>query len=176
MYKIEKINIMEQVANGLNALHQNNIVHRDIKPENVLLNQKDGIYIAKIADFGISQVQSQQFNSSFVGTIYYISPELLKGEQGGKSSDIWSFGCLFYEILYEKILFNAKSIQEIQQNIAKFNQYDIHSAQYYKENEIISKCIVADQKNRVSADELVDLFKEKKYLIKAKKIIQIFFF
>jgi serine/threonine protein kinase len=71
------------------------MVHRDVKPGNVLLDSQGK---AKLGDFGlVKQLDgSRELCGTFVGTMLYLSPERLRGEQFGYSSDIWSMGILVY--------------------------------------------------------------------------------
>ncbi|WFD32052.1 hypothetical protein MSPP1_003094 [Malassezia sp. CBS 17886] len=72
------------------------ILHRDLKPENVFL---DGDQRVKLGDFGLSkQITAQTFASTYVGTPYYMSPELAAGQQYDIKSDIWALGCIVYEL------------------------------------------------------------------------------
>jgi serine/threonine protein kinase len=92
-------NISFQILNGLNYLHENNIIHRDIKLENILYDPKNNI--AKIGDFGLSRQFDYDLNAQYtdVGTYPYKPPELLLGLTHYTSSlDIWSTGCILVEI------------------------------------------------------------------------------
>lgn len=72
------------------------ILHRDLKPENVFLDGNNNI---KLGDFGLSkQIAAQAFTNTYVGTPYYMSPELATGGQYDSKSDIWALGCITYEL------------------------------------------------------------------------------
>ncbi|GAA97424.1 uncharacterized protein L969DRAFT_48742 [Mixia osmundae IAM 14324] len=72
------------------------ILHRDLKPENVFLDKDNMI---KLGDFGLSKAMaSAAFTNTYVGTPYYMSPELINGQVYDAKSDIWALGCLLYEI------------------------------------------------------------------------------
>lgn len=93
------LEILGQVAAGLDAAHAKGIVHRDIKPENVLLDVKG---VAKVADFGIARAQDEAGGTrtgTVIGTAEYISPEQALGKQVGPASDIYSLACVAYELL-----------------------------------------------------------------------------
>ena len=86
-----------QILEGLNYLHKTmKVAHRDIKPANILLN-KNGVI--KIADFGVSgQMESTlETMSSWVGTMSYMSPERLQGENYKSDTDLWSLGIILIE-------------------------------------------------------------------------------
>ncbi|KIY69899.1 kinase-like protein [Cylindrobasidium torrendii FP15055 ss-10] len=72
------------------------ILHRDLKPDNVFLDEKN---IVKLGDFGLSKALSHaSFANTYVGTPYYMSPELMEEKAYDAKSDIWSLGCLIYEL------------------------------------------------------------------------------
>ncbi|GAA5979101.1 hypothetical protein JCM11641_004973 [Rhodosporidiobolus odoratus] len=72
------------------------ILHRDIKPENVFLDKDNNL---KLGDFGLSKAMQQAaMTQTYVGTPYYMSPELINGQPYDVKSDIWALGCLIYEL------------------------------------------------------------------------------
>lgn len=94
----QKLELMEQVAEGIEYLHKKNIVHRDLKPSNLML-EKDGT--VKIIDFGISRLQDTFYSDYTLATFAtknYSSPEQMAGKTITYQSDIYSFGLIFYEI------------------------------------------------------------------------------
>lgn len=85
------------ILSGLGAAHQAGLVHRDIKPENVLVSPEGRI---KLADFGLARAATHHSGTStLMGTVAYISPELLSGEGADERADIYAIGILLYEML-----------------------------------------------------------------------------
>jgi serine/threonine-protein kinase len=96
-----------QIAEGLAAAHEKGIVHRDIKPENIMI-RKDGI--VQVMDFGLAKlVGASRLTKvgSTVGTLGYMSPEQVQGQETTHRSDIFSFGVLLYEMLTGKSPFTG---------------------------------------------------------------------
>ncbi|KAH9940387.1 kinase-like protein [Epithele typhae] len=88
------------------------ILHRDLKPDNVFLDENNNV---KLGDFGLSKALSQaSFANTYVGTPYYMSPELMQEKAYDSKSDIWSLGCLIYELCALKPPFHeAKTHAEL---------------------------------------------------------------
>ncbi|KAG6841059.1 hypothetical protein C0991_002270 [Blastosporella zonata] len=88
------------------------ILHRDLKPDNVFLDTADKV---KLGDFGLSRALTQtNFANTYVGTPYYMSPELMQEKAYDTKSDIWSLGCVIYELCSLKPPFHeAKTHQEL---------------------------------------------------------------
>jgi DNA-binding beta-propeller fold protein YncE/predicted Ser/Thr protein kinase len=97
------IGLAAQVASALDAAHERGLVHRDVKPSNVLLTGRAGKEHCYLADFGLSTSASDRSALAdprqIVGTIDYVAPEQIRGEQVGGSADIYSLACLLYECL-----------------------------------------------------------------------------
>ena len=93
------IAILRQVADALDAAHESGLVHRDIKPQNILVGPRDHAYLA---DFGLTKPPGQRSltqSGQFLGSLDYISPEQIKGQQADARSDVYSFGAVTYECL-----------------------------------------------------------------------------
>jgi serine/threonine protein kinase len=108
------LEIMLQVAAGLEHAHKHGIIHRDIKPSNVMLVVRDNQLVAQIVDFGIakSQTSAQDLTSSGqgLGTPLFMSPEQIRGMKVDQRSDIYSFGCLLYKMLTGKPPFRGDTV------------------------------------------------------------------
>ncbi|RJR33417.1 MAG: cyclic nucleotide-binding protein [Desulfobacteraceae bacterium] len=90
------LQVILDVCRGLEYAHREGVIHRDIKPSNILLNVDAS---AKITDFGVAQMTDRTFTTSIRGTPHYLSPEQVKDEIVTFQSDIFSLGCVLYEIL-----------------------------------------------------------------------------
>ncbi|KAI2470113.1 kinase-like protein [Annulohypoxylon bovei var. microspora] len=91
------------------------ILHRDLKPENIFLGEDNSV---KLGDFGLSKmIQSHDFASTYVGTPFYMSPEICAAERYTLKSDIWSLGCIIYELCAREPPFNAKTHFQLVQKI-----------------------------------------------------------
>lgn len=95
------LSIAAQVCDGMDMCHSSGIIHRDLKPANIVFSEEDGR--CKILDFGVAtntQEQARRTQSgALVGTSLYISPEQCHGQKADHKSDIYSMGCILYEML-----------------------------------------------------------------------------
>ena len=104
-----------QILDGLAHAHARGIVHRDVKPSNVLLAEGDGISV-RLLDFGLAQFDEAETLTAVgdvPGTLAYISPERLRGEEACPASDIWGVGILLWEALAGKHPFWGVPLQQM---------------------------------------------------------------
>jgi len=167
-----------QILNGLNFIHSFDIIHADLKPENILVNNLN----CKIIDLGSSFYENDKNNlfSSYIQSRWYRSPETVDKSTITKKIDIWSFGCIIYEIYYSKPLFPAKSEKKLKimfedfhekyniQNNTCYNCDKLKNLIYNKEipnkliynnnilnNILLNKILVLDYLKRYDSDNLL---------------------
>ncbi|GEM_PF-2076966 len=107
------IAVGRQICRGLSAAHLAGIVHRDIKPENVMLIEREGRPdFVKLVDFGVAQFMSDGGRSHAAGTAEFMAPEARRGEADARA-DIYSFGCLLYEVSTGNLVFSGASLETL---------------------------------------------------------------
>ncbi|CAN8071106.1 unnamed protein product, partial [Agarophyton chilense] len=111
-------NVMSDLLQAVQCLHDNDIVHRDIKPENVLAVHKTWPLDVKLADFGLADfVLENSFGEKstcgMYGTPFFVAPEVIRAETYTPAVDIWSLGVLAYNMLSGKLPFDGNNIKEV---------------------------------------------------------------
>jgi serine/threonine protein kinase len=106
------VRIAADVAAGLDALHRAGIVHRDVKPSNVLLDAEAG-GAARLTDFGLAKghdYSALTLPGQMVGTMDYLAPELIRGDEPSAASDVYAFGCLVYACVAGRPPFGGRGL------------------------------------------------------------------
>ena len=114
--EIEARRFFKQIADGVEYCHSRNLVHRDLKLENILVESHD-LCNLKIVDFGISSIAHSERYA--YGSLKYMAPELVSGKNTDTDPklDIWSMGCILFEMLVGRVPFAGKSRSEIVSSI-----------------------------------------------------------
>jgi len=140
----EALFVLQSAAEALSYMHSHGIVHRDIKANNIKVTSQGGI---KLLDFGIAKDNSTPTftqQGDVIGTLQYLSPELLKGASADARSDIWALGVLFYEMVTGVTPFDASTIGELCEKISKssFTQATaINPALTREVDRLIERCL-----------------------------------
>lgn len=129
------------------------ILHRDLKPENIFLGHDQSV---KLGDFGLSKLmQSHDFASTYVGTPFYMSPEICAAEKYTHYSDIWSLGCIMYELCTKEPPFNANSHLQLVQRIRKGDFKPIPHVYSKDLANVIAHCLKTNPMHRPDTSSLL---------------------
>ncbi|EFY96134.1 serine/threonine protein kinase domain protein [Metarhizium robertsii] len=131
------------------------ILHRDLKPENVFLGEDNSV---KLGDFGLSKmIKSHDFASTYVGTPFYMSPEICAAEKYTLKSDIWSLGCIIYELCAREPPFNAKTHFQLVQKIKEGKVSTLPEMYSPELNQVIRDCLKVNPDRRPDTVQLLNL-------------------
>ena len=156
----EAVSIAIQVAMGIEAAHNNNIIHRDIKPQNIIISRDGKV---KVTDFGIARaVTSNTISATAMGSVHYTSPEQARGGFVDARSDIYSLGITLYEMVTGRVPFNSDTAVSIA--IMHIQEDMIPPSRFVEDlpvsvEQIIFKCTQKspDRRYQNVADLLLDL-------------------
>ena len=151
-YEIWKYGL--QILNGLKYLHEMNIVHRDLKPANIFFGSKDEL---KIGDLNVSKKLQDGLAHTQTGTPNYASPQIWNNESYSYDCDIWSFGCIMYELCCLKPPFRSKNMEELYKKV-QGGVYDRIPKRYsFMLEDTISLCLKKKDK-RANIYQLIEIF------------------
>ena len=142
-----------QILQGLKCLHSMKIIHRDIKSANLFLSED--METVKVGDLNIAKVAKDDLARTQIGTPYYLAPEVWNNEVYSYKCDIFSLGCVLYEMTCLKVPFQATSLEELAKNI-KLGNFATIPSQYSSDLlSIIRLCLTTNSSIRPNAEELL---------------------
>ena len=109
-------NYFLQLAIAVDYLHQIHVIHRDLKPANVFL---DNVFNVKLGDVGVAKIMRSymMYGQTQVGTPLYMSPEVLKRERYDAKTDVWSLGCVLYELMNLTPAFVCRNLHDLRSHV-----------------------------------------------------------
>ena len=173
----EALPIAKQIAEALEAAHEQGIIHRDLKPANIKITP-DGM--VKVLDFGLAKLAHPEAAAShadvtasptitspavmtgvgvLLGTAAYMSPEQAKGREADKRSDVWAFGCVLYEMLTGRRAFDGDDMTEVLGAVVRLDPdwEALPSDVPLPVRTLLHRCLVKDRRKRI-ADIAAALF------------------
>ncbi|HHQ6617616.1 TPA: serine/threonine-protein kinase [Serratia fonticola] len=176
--------VIHHLAKAIHEAHRVGICHRDIKPGNIMVSDDHGISSVKLTDFGIAKLAESEIaaeinlfeqdastlltSNTLLGAVPYMAPECWDDwKKAGKPMDIWSLGCVAYQLLSGEPPFGSG--RPAIMNVAKFQQgnYTIKDPAPFGKHknvgnleigllEIIKSCLVIDPENRIDSESLLE--------------------
>jgi serine/threonine protein kinase len=152
--------VLTRIAQALSCAHEHHVVHRDIKPANILLGRQGQI---KLADFGLAAFQQDISQRSSmihpVGTFSYMAPEAMASpKEADERVDIFSFGCILYQVLSGKPPFPGASIGEVSFKILNEAPPDLQVTDDLKQlAQLALRCLGKDRDSRPPIKEIISV-------------------
>eukprot|EP00438_Fugacium_kawagutii_P019326 Skav202377 [mRNA] locus=scaffold1406:206375:207886:+ [translate_table: standard] len=145
-----------QIVLALKHIHERHILHRDLKTQNIFL-AGSGQGMVKVGDFGVARVLQNTHDCArtYVGTPFYCSPEICKEQPYSYKSDIWSLGCVLYEMATLRHAFNAYSMRHLLNKILGSVPPDLPAVFSQELQTLITQMLAKDPRRRPSACELL---------------------
>lgn len=148
------LNWLVQISFGLQYIHKKNILHRDLKSQNIFITSKD---IIKIGDFGISKslAHTRELAHTAIGTPHYLSPEICQRQPYNHKSDMWSLGCILYELCALRLAFPDENFVSLIHSICRGSYQPISKCYSSKLSDLIQVLLRPVAARRPSVEQLL---------------------
>jgi serine/threonine protein kinase len=165
-----------EIAYALEHAHAKNVIHRDIKPANVFVARDlNGIERMKVLDFGLAKLENASLHLTkpgrMLGTVLYASPEQLRG-QFSAQSDLWAFGCMFYEMLTRQPAFIEESVAAVMQRILNTEPIPLEQVRPDTPDDLVylvTQCLQKKPEERIqSATEIIQILEQCLFDLRTK--------
>lgn len=145
-----------QMCLGVKTMHDNNILHRDLKAANVFMCSQSYL---KLGDLGVAKVlkHDQALASTQVGTPYYVAPEVWRNKPYNSKCDMWSLGCLLYELCTFRPPFEAESMEGLARKVMKGRYEPIPNFYSQSLRTVLSKLLVVEPNYRSSVNDILSV-------------------
>ena len=165
-------NIMSQLNNTFKIMHKNNIIHRDLKLDNILVKYKDNNnnnndsdinFIVKLTDYGISKQLKRTINTTSIGTIQTMAPEILEGKNKyGYACDLWSIGIIIYQLFFKEYPYKGETQVAIYKQIEELGKKVLKTTKNEKLDNLINSLLIRDPEKRINYEKYFNhpFFKE----------------
>ena len=160
----EAMSIARQIVDAVEAAHEEGIIHRDLKPSNIKVSSD---HTVKVLDFGLAKAWDTRQNKAYLsdaptltstsipgmilGTPAYMSPEQARGEETDRTTDVWAFGCVLYEMLTGSAVFKGPTAAEVLAEVIKtdpdWNRLPAETPAPIRR--LLRRCLQKDQKKRL---------------------------
>ncbi|KAG8193755.1 hypothetical protein JTE90_005052 [Oedothorax gibbosus] len=143
-----------QICLAIKHVHDRRILHRDIKTQNIFLTSSG---IAKLGDFGIARIlnTTSELARTCIGTPYYLSPEICENKPYNNKSDVWSLGCVLYELTTLKHAFEAKNIKSLVYKILRGSLPQIPDIYSQDLKQLMTQIFVRNPHDRPSVNAIL---------------------
>eukprot|EP01041_Mallomonas_annulata_P007440 gene7440-15218_t len=154
MSESQLLQLFVQIALAMKHVHDRKILHRDLKPGNIFLTSTG---MVKLGDFGIARVlrNTGELASTQIGTPYFMSPEQMENKKYSNKSDVWSLGCVLYEMACLKVPFDGGSMKQLIQNILTSNPAPVPSVFSRDLRELAKDMLAKNPRDRPSVNAIL---------------------
>ncbi|CAG9462680.1 unnamed protein product [Pedinophyceae sp. YPF-701] len=144
-----------QLLSGLHHLHERQVMHRDIKPANIFLSKS--LSIVRLGDLGVAKELDKPngLAATILGTPYYMSPEIMANKPYTLASDIWSLGCVLYEMAARRTAFDAAGLPQLVMRVMRNAWEPLPSYFSAKFRQLVQMMLRADPEQRPTTAQLL---------------------